>query len=284
MTVQTIRNKVNALCDSKGIKSEKVRQDIVAYLVLFGLEYGADPLNTLALLEDDTNLTPIEVIASNFRKPLKELISDKLNADPIFPHLFERIIYMVDRSIGVGEVALPFILANYSFSYTGGDGRHTYGGAEIKKDNSSLKCIESNKTNKGLVDILNKKYFSGTAPGMLNKKKFQAHVDSVTDPSVYAEYFTELYPGVDTTQLAQDVAECYSDMLAVNNVFGRYALKRYQAIDGWFNLFYIIPETMEVVNISDPSDIDELGLVFHPKFKRGGCTQALADGYVDVKF
>ena len=40
---------------------------------------------------------------------------------------------------------------------------------------------------------------------------------------------------------------------------------------------------MEIVNISDPSDIDFLNLKFIPKFKRGGDTQAIADGYVNVK-
>ena len=283
-SIPAIRDSVSALCESKGITSEKVRQDIAAHLVLLALEHGADPFTTIRLLSDESNLTPIEVLSKNFRRPIRELISDKLNADPIFPHLFERIIHMVDRSIGVGEVALPFILANYSFSYTNGDGKHPLGTTELKKDNSSLKCIKGGITEKGLVDKLNIKYFNGYAPGMQRKKQFNAHVESVTDPSVYHAYFTELYPGVDVTQLAEDVAATYTDREAFNNVLGRFALHRYKAIDEWYNLFYIIPETMEVVNISDPDNIDGLGLVFHPRYKRGGCTQALADGYVDVKF
>lgn len=283
-SIPAIRDSVSALCESKGIMSEKVRQDIAAHLVLLALEHGADPFVTLHLLSDESNLTPIEVLSKNFRRPIRELISDNLNADPIFPHLFERIIHMVDRSIGVGEVALPFILANYSFSYTNGDGKHPLGTTELKKDNSSLKCLKGGITEKGLVDKLNLKYFNGHAPGMQRMAQFNAHVESVTDPSVYHAYFTELYPGVDVAQLAEDVAATYTDREAVNNVFGRFALHRYKSIDEWYNLFYIIPETMEVVNITDPDDIDGLGLVFHPRFKRGGCTQALADGYVDVKF
>lgn len=283
-SIPTIHKKVVALCESKGIKSEKVQQDISAHLVLIALEQGGDPFTTLSLLEDSSNLTPIEVLSQNFRKPIRELISEQLNNDIIFPHLFERLIYMVDRSIGVGEVALPFILADYSFSYTNGDGKHPLGTTELKKDNSSLKCLKGGITEKGLVDKLNIKYFNGTAPGMLNKKMFKAHVESVTDPSVYLAYFTELYPGVDVTELAENVAAVYDDCQKVNNVFGRFALRRYKSIDEWYNLFYLIPDTMEVVNISNPDDIDGLGLVFHPKFKRGGCTQALADGYVDVKF
>ena len=283
-SIPTIREKVVALCESKGIKSEKVRQDIAAHLVLLALEHGGDPFTTLSLLEDSSNLTPITVISENFRKPIRDLISDTLNSDTIFPHLFERLIYMVDRSIGVGEVALPFILADYSFSYTNGDGKHPLGTTELKKDNSSLKCLKGGITEKGLVDKLNLKYFKGTALGMQNKKMFQAHVDAVTDPSVYHAYFTELYPGVDVQQLAEDVAATYADREEVNNVLGRFALRRYKSIDGWYNLLYLIPETMEVVNVTDPNDIDGLGMIFHPRYKRGGCTQALADGYVDVKF
>ena len=71
--------------------------------------------------------------------------------------------------------------------------------------------------------------------------------------------------------------------MAFNNVVGKFALKNYQRVDGWNNILYIDDEKMTVVNIADVEDIDGLGLKFTPKFKRGGDTQAIADGYVNVR-
>jgi len=40
---------------------------------------------------------------------------------------------------------------------------------------------------------------------------------------------------------------------------------------------------LEIVNIADTSDVSKLGLKFTPKFVRKGDTQAIADGYVNVR-
>lgn len=284
-TVQELRERVCALCKKKGITSKELPQTILAYLVLFGQEFGSDPAHTLSLMEDDANLTDIEVIDTNFRKHINELISSELKSDVIFPHLIEVITNITTRSIGVGEYALAFILKDYKFSYGDNDGSHPKGSTEVKKDNSSLKVVESTATKKGLVDELNKKYFNGTKPGARDDKDFQAHIETVNNPyQQYLEYFTELYPGVDVTQLAKDVADYYTDKEEFINIIGKFALKRYKEVDGWYNIFYINPKTKEVINIVDVNDIDHLGMKFFPKFKRGGSTQAVADGHVDVKF
>jgi len=284
-TVQELRARVYALCRNKGITSKELPQTILAYLVLFGQEFGGDPAHTLSLMEDDANLTDISIIDNNFRKSINDLISPNLKNDLIFPHLIEVITNITTRSIGVGEYALTFILKDYKFSYGDNDGSHPKGATEVKKDNSSLKVVESTATKKGLVDELNEKYFNGTKPGARDEKDFQVHLENVTDAyQQYLGYFTDLYPGVDVTQLAKDVANCYTEKEEFINVIGKFALKRYKEVDGWYNIFYINPKTKEVINIVDVNDVDGLGLKFIPKFKRGGSTQAVADGHVDVKF
>ncbi len=49
------------------------------------------------------------------------------------------------------------------------------------------------------------------------------------------------------------------------------------------NIFYINDVKMTLVNIADVEDIDGLDLKFDPKFKRGKDTQAISDGYVNVR-
>lgn len=283
--VLKLRQRVFSLCRTKGIKCKQLPQDITAYMVMFAVECGADPEHTLSLMEDDNNLTSISIIDTNFRKPINDLISPVLRDDPIFLKLIDKIINTTTRSIGVGEYALTFILANYKFTHDNGDGTHPKGKTEVKKDNSSLKVIESTATKKGLVDELNNKYFKGTKPGARKVKDFQAHLKTIHDAqNQYFGYFTELYPGVDVTQLSKDVSGCYKKPEEFINVIGKFALKRYKEVDGWYNIIYINPKTKEVINVVDVDSIDNLGLKFSPKFKRGGSTQAVADGHVDVKF
>ena len=283
-TVQELRTRICALCKKKGIDSKELPETILAFMMLFKEEFGGDPENTLTLMEDDSNLTDISIFDENFRKDINDIISDNLKNDPIFPHLFEVIVNITTRSIGIGEYALAFILKDYSFSHGDNDGLHKKGKTEVKKSNSSLKVIKTGITDKGLVDELNRKYFDGNKPGAYLKKDFLAHVASVSNPQKqYLDYFTELYPGVDVTQLAEDLAECYTNKEEFNNVIGKFALKRYKEIDGWYNIFYFNPETKKVVNIVDVNNLNGLGLRFYPKLVRLNCTQAVADGYVDVK-
>lgn len=295
-STRDIQARVNALCNIKGLDDDngkkknmlRIRREIAANLLFLAIEEGADPYTTLSLLEDESNLTSLDVFDENFRRPIRELISDKLNADPIFPKLFDRMIHMVDRSIGGGEVVLPFILAGCAYS-SKTDIEHNRGTTEVKKTTkaapASLKTLDADKTDQGIADRLNKKYFGGNRPGARQPKQFRAHVKSITtDPyETYLAYFTELYPDAEVTQLAKDVAENYTDCEAAITAIGHWAVKQYQKVDGWYNLLAIDPDTLYVVNIKNVDDIDGLGLKYSPQLKRGKCKQAIPDGYVDFK-
>jgi hypothetical protein len=210
-------------------------------------------------------------------------VPEKLKKDIIFPLLFQVLLSNNGKGIGKGELILPLIFSDYQFSVDN-DGRYSVTKkSELKDDGASLKVIKTGVTDKGLVDKLNQKYFEGNAPGYVDAKLFAKHVESVQKPEVYFDYFSELYPGCDVTQLVEDVKKDYKDPIKFNTAVGKFALKRYKEVDKWDNIMYIKDKTMEVVNISDPSNIDSLNLKFTPKFKRGGDTQAIADGYVNVK-
>jgi hypothetical protein len=109
---------------------------------------------------------------------------------------------------------------------------------EIKKSKSKrmvqvLKPVKTGLTDKGLVDILNKKYWNGTTPGMRDKKKFAEHLAEVKDASKYADYFQELYVGCDTQNLAKRVEDVYTNSELFNKEVGMFALAEYKRVDNW---------------------------------------------------
>ena len=289
MFSKQLEEKIDSLLIGRGIRghvaADRFRQDFMAYLCYFDAVTDGDAENTLSLLEDESNLTSTDILGTNFRKSLWDLVPEKLKEDIIFPLLFEVLLSNKGKGIGKGELILPLIFSDYQFSVNN-DGR--YGvkknkKSELKDDGASLKPIKTGVTDKGLVDKLNDKYFRGHAPGYKDPKKFSEHVKSVENPEVYFDYFSELYPGCDITQLVEDVKKNYKDPVKFNTAIGKFALKQYKEVDKWDNIMFIKDKTMEIVNIADPSNIDGLNLKFTPKFKRGGDTQAIADGYVNVK-
>lgn len=287
MYSKQLEDRIDSLLIHRGIKghvaADRFRQDFKAYLCYFDAVTDGDAETTLSLLEDESNLTSTDILSTNFRMSLWDLVPENLKNDIIFPRLFEVLLSNKGKGIGKGELILPLIFSDYSFSVDN-DGRYDSDKkSELKDDGASLKPIKTGITHKGLVDELNDKYFEGHAPGMVLTKLFSKHVKTVKNPEVYSDYFSELYPGCDVTELIEDVKKNYKDPKKFNTAVGKFALKQYKQVDKWDNIMYIKDKTMEIVNIADPSDIDGLNLKFTPKFKRGGDTQAIADGYVNVK-
>lgn len=288
--MKELLNRVDELLKNRGIvghrAADRFVSDFKAYLVYFdALGYGSAE-TTVSLLEDDSNLTDSAILNTNFRCTLDDLISPALKADQIFMKVFNIVIDNNGKGVGAGELALPLILSNYRFS-NDSDGAFEYKGetrkVEIKKNGASLKPVKTGLTDKGLVDILNKKYFKGTVPGKKDAKLFESHVSSVTDPKVYKDYFDELYVGCDTQALAEEVINgAYKNPTAFNTAVGRFALREYKRVDNFNNIMYIDAEKRKVVNIADVNNVDELSLKFSPVMRRGRDTQAIADGYVNV--
>lgn len=288
MYSKSLEKRIETLLINRGIKghvaADRFRHDFKVNLCYFDAITDGDAETTLSLLEDESNLTSTDILSTNFRMSLWDLVPEKLKNDVIFSRLFQVLLGNKGKGIGKGELILPLIFSGYQFSVDN-DGRYNDGNnkSELKDDGASLKVIKTGVTDKGLVDKLNDKYFKGHAPGYKDTKKFSKHVESVENPEVYFDYFSELYPDCDITQLVEDVKKNYKDSKKFNTAVGKFALKQYKKVDKWDNIMYIKEETMQIVNIANPSDIDGLNLKFTPKFKRGGDTQAIADGYVNVK-
>lgn len=283
----TIEARADALMNLRGIAghtaAERFVKDFKAYLIYFDATGQGNAEDTLNCLENNENLTDNKIFNKNFRGSLDDLISANLRADAIFPKLFAILLDNNGKGVGQGELVLPLIIAGYKFSNESDGVLDTGARVEVKKNGASLKPVKTGVTEKGLVDKLNKKYWNNTVPGKRRSALFEAHVKSVTDPADYAKYFEELYVGCDVSELASEVAQVYKDSEKFNTALGKFALKQYQKVDGWQNIIYIDAETQQVVNIADPNNIQGLNLKFSPVMQRANDTQAIADGYVNVK-
>ena len=289
-------NRMDTFMEKRGItghvSAERFVHDFKTNMVYFAVILGESHAEyliheTLSLLEDDDNLTDSSILNTNFRCTIDDLISPALRENKLFMETFSILLNNNGKGVGAGELALPLILSNYRFSNVS-DGEFDYDGethkVEIKKDGASLKPVKTGLTEKGLVDRLTKKYFNSTVPGMKAKKDFEKHLATVTDPTVYGEFFEQLYVGCNTKDLTKTVVDgAYKDAVQFQTAVGKFALREYKKVDGWNNIMYIDVEKRKVVNICDVNNVDELGLKFAPKFKRGRDTQAIADGYVNVK-
>jgi len=285
--MKELLNRADELLIKRGIcghvAADRFVSDFKAYLIYFeALGYGSAE-KTIAILEDDSNLTDSDILNTNFRCKIDDLISPVLKTDTIFMKLFGILLSNNGKGVGAGELALPLILSNYRFSNTsdgefGDDNKKV----EIKKDGASLKPVKTGETEKGLIDRLNAKYWNGTVPGKRSHKLFEEHIASVTDPSKYRDYFKELYVGCDVESLSDEVEKVYSDPIAFNTALGKFALREYKEVDGWNNIMYINGDKRIVVNIANVDDVDDLNLKFSPVMRRGRDTQAIADGYVNV--
>lgn len=286
MDYTKLEQRAEELLEHRGISGHRAAsrfvEDFKAYLIRYDAVGIGSAEQTMRLLESDEHLTDSSILYTNFRSTLDDLVSDALIQDPIFSRMFNILLDNNGKGVGAGELALPLVLSNYRFSNDSDGVLDGDKKVEIKKNGASLKPVKTGLTEKGWIDVLNKKYWNGTVPGKKSAKLFEAHLKTVKDPQDYARYFEELYVGCDTKELAQEVMGCYSNSMKFNTALGRFALKEYQRVDGWNNIIYIDGDSRKVVNIYDTSDIDDLGLKFSPVMRRGKDTQAIADGYVNV--
>lgn len=280
--VDNLLNK-RGLLEDRHVSVARFRKDFKVYSwYLFDTEEKQEEL--FSILENDNKLIDWKVLETNFQGNFMEyFIPIELRNNDLFLQLVKELILSNGKGVGVGELVLPLLIRGYEFSNES-DGK--YGGyrtSELKNNGASIKPLKTGLTDKGLVDKLNQEIFNGERPGYRDKN-FEKFIKEVTNPQKqFGEYFEKLYPTLDTSELTENVVKVYQDKEEFIRVVGEWAVKEYKKTDGWNNLTIIDPETLQVVNIHDPSDLSGINVKFTPKFVRGKDTQAIADGYVNVK-
>jgi len=293
MKLQDFEKRSINLLTSRGIlpakhdAAERFAGDFIAYGWLYHSKFGTGDV-MLDLLEDNANLNPGDCFNTNFSGNLRDLIVKPLLDNTTFAELLNVLVNNKAKGVGVGELVLPLLIANWRFS-NDSDGIHNGEKKEIKMNGASLKPVATGVTEKGLIDTLNAKYFNGLKPGL--DKVHQNHVrfihtlkehDRLT---TYIDYFTNLYPGKDVKTMSRQLLENIENLDVYNTILGKNVMRWYKETDEWTSIVIIDPITLDLVNVADIDSVNTEGnvqLVFRPVMSRGRDTQAVPDGYVNV--
>lgn len=247
---------------------------------------SGDGYDMLATLADDTQLVGGEMFNANFDKRFDEIYPAPLKKNKTWQLLMPHLIRFKGKGLGVGELYLALVIDGWSFERTDGkgDGKVAGGIRELKNNGASLKPIADAVR---VQDQLNESVFKGNRAGPLTK--FDNHltwVKTQKDPEkIYLDYFQNLYPGRDVTAMCKKLAAVKTGR-EFYNIIGREVLRWYKEIDKWNSLVVIDQEGMRMVNIAGITDKDLAvfgNLNFDWKSERGGDTQAISDGYVNIR-
>jgi hypothetical protein len=244
-----------------------------------------DGFEMLEILFDDANLVSGEQFNKNFVLKFEKLYPAKLKTNKAWQRLLPHLVKFKGKGVGVGELYLAIVIQNWSFERTKGkgDGKVAGGIRELKKNGASLKPLSKSLR---VQDELTRVIFEGHRPGPITKfNKFQEWIDTKTNAEeIYVNYFSQLYPGRNINKMCKDLVKAKTGREFYDTI-GREVLRWYKSVDNWDSLVVIDEKNMVIANIADPSD-EGLKIFYNIKFdwktERGGDTQALSDGYVNI--
>jgi hypothetical protein len=285
--IQTLRDFIsNKKIGLVGCNCAEARfaEDFVAHAWLNHSVHG-DGVAMIKMLNDQKYLCDPKMFESYFHSTMSNMVHSDLAANKTFAAIIRVLIGNKSKGVGIGELLLPLIVNGWTRGKNEGDGFVSGGKREVKNaDGASIKPIESGITNKGLVDTLNKKYMFGLVPG---KKKHAQLISklgkNVTE--VFTNYFKELWPTFDTTDMIKEMSKNWSDADFFDTTVGQHMLAQYQKIDIWKSIVVVSGKRdLEIVNIPNPLNAEILEHIsFSTRFSRMKDTQAVPDGYTVLK-
>jgi len=243
-----------------------------------------DGFEMLDILLDDSKLISGDIFNSNFLKSFEEIYPEQLRSNRAWQSSMKSYVEFKGKGLGAGELYLAMVIDGWSFERTEGkgDGKVAGGIREIKNNGASLKPLAEAIR---VQDQLNEEIFKGNRAGPITK--FDVHFDWIKkqkDPeSIYLQYFTRLYPGRDVKDMCKQLATAKTGK-DFNDIIGKKVLSWYKDVDKWNSLVIIDQDKGMIANIADVNDLTMFSnLKFEWKSERGGDTQAITDGYVNIR-
>lgn len=245
--------------------------------------YEGDGFEMLDVLSDDTKLVSGAQFNTNFHKKFDELYPEALKNNKSWQRLMPSLIEFKGKGLGVGELYLALVIDGWTFERTDGkgDGKVAGGIRELKNNGASLKPLAEAIR---VQDQLNKTLFEGNRAGPVTK--FADHRTWIerkgNAEAIYLSYFSQLYPGRDVKSMCKELAST-TDGQKFNDIIGKKVLSWYKDVDKWNSLIIIDQKKMMIGNIADVNNLSIFkDLRFSWKSERGGDTQAITDGYVNI--
>lgn len=252
-----------------------------------------DGFEMLDILIDDDQLIGGEKFNSNFLLKFEDLYPEKLKNNKTWQSLMPLLVAFKGKGLGAGELYLALVIQGWTFERTDGkgDGKVAGGIRELKNNGASLKPHTDSQWR--AINDLNETVFQGNRPGPIKPNKnskgqsFDKFISWFSQQSnkaeILTEYFTKLWPGVNTKNLVKKLTKI-TDAQEFYNAVGAHVLAQYKTIDKWDSLIVIDQENMVMANIADPSNLTMFPTMkFAWMTQRGGDSQAVCDGYVNIK-
>jgi hypothetical protein len=253
-----------------------------------------DGIELLEALIDESSLATAEQLNQNFVGNICDILSDRIKRNQSFQRSLPKLLAFSSKGVGNGELLLPLLIKGWKASKKGAksairkhDGELNGKAVEIKNFKSgSMKPAKGGATSKGHIDILNKRLFEGHAP-MNSKKGHQKHLGilgKIDKRESYLEYFSKILvkEKSEVAGLVDELLANISDFAKCRSIYGKHVLKAYKEIDGFDIIMLISPENGDMVSIADVDSVPSC-IEFVPKMARGSDTQAVPDGYVNIK-
>lgn len=289
MSIKIFETKVNQLLTKrKMMPSRKIGlrafcKHFLAHAWLADTIEG-DGLAMIDILLDDSKLIGGELFNSNFILRFEDLYPEALKTNKAWQRLMPTLVEFKGKGLGVGELYLALVIQGWTFERTDGkgDGKVAGGIRELKNNGASLKPLAEAIR---VQDDLNKTIFEGYRAGPITKfEEHQTWIKTKSNPTaIYKKYFSKLYPGRDINAMCTALASA-EDGKEFNKIIGKEVLKWYKEVDKWNSLIIIDQEKMLIGNIADVNNLDMFkNIKFEWKSERGGDTQAITDGYVNIR-
>jgi hypothetical protein len=289
MQINDFEIKVNQLLTKrKMMPSKKIGLNafckyFLAYAWLAHTKKG-DGFEMIDILLDDEKLIGGDQFNGNFIRKFEELYPEALKTNRAWQHLMPALVQFKGKGLGVGELYLALVIQGWSFERTDGkgDGKVAGGIRELKNNGASLKPLAEAIR---VQDELNRTIFEGNRAGPIkNFAKHKTWINTKSNPSeIYKKYFSKLYPGrnIDIMCTALASAKTGKDF---NNIIGKEVIKWYKEVDKWSSLIIIDQDKMLIGNIADVNNLEIFkNIKFEWKSERGRDSQAITDGYVNIK-
>ena len=234
----------------------------------------------------------IDVLSSNeyginfdLNKNISMLSSDMipdLKHNKTWTGLLLPLVRTTMKGVGIGEMFFTFVHPKARFD-SSKDLLISDKSIECKKFDGA--CIKGNEDSGfRIIDDLCDEYRLRTTTG--KSQKVATYYNNIIDlnPESKVKFWKRLYPNMNSKKIKKLV-----NMEEVENasfVHGMVVLDEYKSIDDFNSLLLVSeennPRIIHLANFQDYSFIKD-NIRFTPKFRRGGDTNALADGYVVIE-
>lgn len=285
----TISKDLNPLFNKLGLRktvADKKFKVILTKGIIDGhFSYG-DGIDLLNMLLDDNFLLPGDMFDCQANGYFSSDWKNILNIDLLNNKTFQSIKYDIlnhnGKGVGKGEYFLLLFVKGYKIKTGNSDG--TINGLFIQvKDalGGSMKpCLDSSRR---VIDNLNQTYFNESVPFT---NDWYNNISTISNlKNTLIDYFSKLHESWD---VSNDISTMVDELISTNGDFEKmktiYGIKvgqKYKEVDKFDCLTLISSEKIVIIKDFNKVPLNEVAFV--PVMKRGGDTQALADGYVNIK-